>query len=169
MIWTTLSKSELFAHLTGIFSYQFGPTIVPFFEKHFDNLKFVYSRKTGKIKQIEFQSQIFANYKPTTGTFSLSIAGGKYILPLIPSPKARVIVRTDVGEFISQGKSVFTKHVVTVDPDLRVGDEVFVVDEADQLLAIGKLNVPVPYISQLDSGMAVRVRHGLQKATIEEQ
>ena len=168
MQWNLLSKSELLDHLIGIFSYQFGPTIISFFENHFDNFDFVYSRKTGKIKHIEFQSQIFANYKPTTGTFSLSIAAGKNLLPLLPSPRARVIVRTDVGEFIAQGKSVFTKHVISLDPNLRVGDEVFVVDENDQLLAIGKLNVPVPYMAQLDSGMAVRVRHGAQQASIEE-
>ena len=36
-----------------------------------------------------------------------------------------------VAEYIAMGKSVFAKHVLAVDPELRAGDEVFVVDQSE--------------------------------------
>lgn len=79
----------------------------------------------------------------------------------IPSPKFRVCVQTDIQEFIKDGKSVFTKHVVDVDPDLQIGDEVIVVNEENELLAIGKLSLPPKYITQNVDGSCVKVRKGI--------
>ncbi|MHA1584575.1 MAG: PUA domain-containing protein, partial [Promethearchaeota archaeon] len=126
-----------------------------------DKITFNFSKKTGKIKYIYYNNILQASYRPPLGTFSLSLASMQRIIKKLSFPLFRIIVQNDVSEFIKDGKSVFTKHVKKVDPSLHVGDEVFVVDEDDQLLAIGKICLPPSYLSHFQNGCAVRVRKGI--------
>ena len=71
------------------------------------------------------------------------------------------MVLSEVAEFIKAGKSVFAKHVVRIDPTLHIGDEVIVVDQEDNLLAIGKLALPPHYFPSMQHGSAVKVRKGI--------
>jgi predicted RNA-binding protein (TIGR00451 family) len=86
------------------------------------------------------------------------------IIYKIPAPKLRAIVLTEVSEYIKKGRNVFCKHVVDIDDDLRPLDEVIVVNQEDELLAIGRLKIPVPYVRAFNSGMAVNVRKGAHKS-----
>jgi archaeosine-15-forming tRNA-guanine transglycosylase len=59
---------------------------------------------------------------------------------------------------VKEGKSVFAKFVSAVDPDLRCGDECFVVDQDDKLLRIGTLTLAPKEIRDFDRGVAVKTR-----------
>ncbi|GAG59800.1 unnamed protein product, partial [marine sediment metagenome] len=39
--------------------------------------------------------------------------------------------------------------------------EVIVVNQRDDLLAIGKLMIPVPYVGSFQTGIAVKIRKGI--------
>lgn len=162
MSWNSLSKEQLYSQLFSIIQFQYCPEIAAEVLANFDKLRCEFSKKTGRIRYIKRGDQLIASYKPTTGTFSLAFDAVKTVLPRINSPRSRVIVQTDVGSYIESGKSVFAKHVVNLDSTLRIGDEVFVVDENDHLLAIGKMNMPPHLVLKMKSGMAVKVRHGSQ-------
>ena len=71
---------------------------------------------------------------------------------------------TDISEFIKKGRNVFCKHVVEVDTNLRPLDEVIVVNQEDELLAIGRLKLPVDFITSFKTGIAVMVRKGVDKS-----
>ena len=76
----------------------------------------------------------------------------------------RIIVLTEISEFIKKGRNVFCKHVVEVDNNLRPLDEVIVVNQKDELLAIGRLKLPVDFITSFKTGLAVLVRKGVDKS-----
>jgi uncharacterized protein with predicted RNA binding PUA domain len=95
------------------------------------------------------------------GKFSLSLEGAKLLKSNSNSPHFRVIVMDEVQEFIKQGKSVFCKHVIEIDKILRPGNEVIVVNEKDELLAVGKLLIPSLLFAGKSLGVAVSVRKGV--------
>ncbi|MHA1475181.1 MAG: PUA domain-containing protein [Promethearchaeota archaeon] len=158
---SSFSRKELFFHIFSILSYQFNEKFATEFLEPFEKMTFKFSKKTGKMKHIFNNKVLEANYRPSFGTFSITIDAAKRIFHKIEFPKFRVQVQSDVSEFIADGKSVFAKHVKTIDHNLRIGNEVFIVDEQDNLLAVGKLSLPPKYIPYFKFGSAVNVRQGI--------
>ena len=157
----SFSRRELFSHIFSIMSYQFNEKFANEFLSTFERMTFKSSKKTGKMKHIFNNKVLEANYRPSLGTFSITIDAARRVLHKIEFPNFRVQVQSDVSEFISDGKSVFAKHVKAIDPNLRIGNEVFIVDEQDNLLAVGKLSLPPKYIPYFKFGSAVNVRQGI--------
>lgn len=75
----------------------------------------------------------------------------------------RVIILTEVSEFIKKGRNVFAKHVVDADQEIRPYSEVLIVDEDDELLAVGKAIMNKKEMLTFQHGTAVKVRHGIKK------
>ncbi len=69
----------------------------------------------------------------------------------------------DVAEFIARGRNVFAKHVVDVDPKIRAGSEVVIVDEDDVLLGVGKARLNSLEMKTAKYGEAVRPRHTVKR------
>ena len=82
-----------------------------------------------------------------------------------PSPELRVIVQDDAAEFISEGKNVFAKFVIEMDPGLRPMDETIVVDSEDRLLGIGQVVLIREEAKAFQRGIAVKVRDGVRAET----
>ena len=59
------------------------------------------------------------------------------------------------------GINVFAKHVKDADPEIRPGSEVIIVDEEDNLLAVGKAILNGKEMIAFKSGIAVKVRRGV--------
>ncbi len=127
-----------------------------------NQLTFTYSRRTGRFKSILWQGQDFCNFKPDIGLFALGYGGAKYLLEKLPPPAHRVVIQDDVAPFISEGRNVFAKHVVDIDPALLPDDEVIVVDTQDHLLAIGRLLLPPIEVKKFKWGVAVKSRKGFK-------
>jgi predicted RNA-binding protein (TIGR00451 family) len=149
--------------LKSISDYQFSPEITDILFIESQNLKIIRSKNTDKIRYIYFEEEIFLTLKPTNGLFTLSFLAAKKILKHTSSPRLRVVVLTEVSSFIKKGRNVFCKHVVDADENLRPMDEVIVVNQEDELLAIGRINIAIPYIRTFERGVAVNVRKGIDK------
>ena len=147
----------------AISDYQFGPLITDVVFKEENNIQIERSKNTNKIRYIYLNQKLIFSLRPTNGLLTLSLYSAQIIIEAIPSPKLRVIVQNDIQEFIKKGRSVFCKHVVCIDEDLRPNDEVIVVNEDDELLGIGRLKLPIPYIKSFNSGIAVNIRKGVYK------
>ncbi|MFX1410604.1 MAG: PUA domain-containing protein [Promethearchaeota archaeon] len=150
----------------GISYYQFGTDITDIL---FDDVKNIYikrSRKTNRIRYIYYRDDLLLTLKPNNGFFTLSIFSAKKILENSKIPRLRVIVLNDISEFIKKGRNVFCKHVLDIDNNLRPFDEVIAVNEDDELLAVGRLKIPVPYIKSFSSGVAINIRKGIYKSKI---
>ncbi|HYA77187.1 MAG TPA: PUA domain-containing protein, partial [Verrucomicrobiae bacterium] len=64
---------------------------------------------------------------------------------------------------IADGGDVFAVHVVKVDSEIRAGDEVIAVDEAGNVLGVGKAVLSSVEMTAFKSGEAVKVRHGARE------
>ncbi len=155
------SKSRILKKIHAILQFQFESDV---FEKILtnDNINIEFSRNTGNMKYIFLNKERLLSYKPTTGMFSLSILGAKLLHSHSSSPQHRVIIKSEVEDFIREGKSVFSHHVIQIDENLRIGSEVLVVNEQDNLVGLGKLSVPPSYAG-LSVGQAVAIRKGIPK------
>ncbi len=143
-----------------IADYQFGrgagKAIFP------DSCKFILST-TGRVRQVVDGKVRIATLKADSGWFTLSIEGARRLHTFLPYPKMRVVVMDEVSEFIAAGKSVFAKHVVEVDEDVRANDEVLVVNTKDELLATGRAVLSAFEMLEMERGMAVKVRQGVKR------
>lgn len=98
-----------------------------------------------------------AYYNPVTGVLTLADKGAQLIYPLVEKDYKRVVVsRKDFCEY-TKG-SVLAPIVMRVTSDVRPGDEVFVVDENDYLLGVGKSVVSWVDLQGLRRGEVVKLR-----------
>ncbi|MHA1911826.1 MAG: PUA domain-containing protein [Candidatus Kariarchaeaceae archaeon] len=120
----------------------------------------VYSRSTGRIRHVYDKNTRLFTIRASDGLITLSIEGAQKILDILPSPKSRVIVLNEVSSFISAGRSVFSKHIVNCDPNIRSQDEVIAVNEDDVILGVGTTLLPAQSLLDFNTGMGVKIRHG---------
>ncbi|MCW4024598.1 MAG: pseudouridine synthase [Candidatus Bathyarchaeota archaeon] len=145
----------------SIADYQFGQgagnTLFP------ENIQIEYSKRTGRIRYINHHGERLATLRPTDGLYSLSIKAAKTLAESLPSARCFVTVQTDVSKYIAEGGDVFAVHVVAVDEELRARDEVVVLDEQKQVLAVGRAVLSSAEMKAFRTGVAVKVRHGIKK------
>jgi len=144
----------------AICDYQFGQAITDILFEDESEIHFIFSRNTGKIKHIYRENNLLLNLRPTNGFFTLSLFSAERIINSTPSPQHRAVVMSEISEFIRKGRNVFCKHLQEIDIKLRPLDEVIVVNQEDEILAIGRLSMPIPYIKAFNTGIAINVRKG---------
>ncbi|RLF16131.1 MAG: pseudouridine synthase [Thermoprotei archaeon] len=128
-----------------------------------NNIEVELSRTTGKIRHVYVDGTRIMTIRAHDGMISLSIEGAERLRRRFKPPKLRVIVRSDVVDFIRRGRDVFAKHVIDADRDIRPGMEVLVVDQNDELLAVGRAVLSGEEMILLNRGVAVRVRRGINE------
>jgi len=97
----------------------------------------------------------------TDGRFTLGVEGGRRLADALEAPAYRVIVDDESEPFVREEKNVFAKFVREVDPAIRPGDEVLVVHERGEVLAVGTAKLDAGAIADFETGMAVAVREGV--------
>ncbi|HJK43965.1 MAG TPA: phosphoadenosine phosphosulfate reductase, partial [Methanocorpusculum sp.] len=86
---------------------------------------------------------------------------------LIVQPTKRVIVVTDeAGGYIKEGKSVLMPGVVSVSPEISVGDSVFVMAENGECVAVGRAKMSYEETKEATRGQLVRTRR-TQKPVVD--
>ncbi len=65
-----------------------------------------------------------------------------------------------VSDVVSSGKTVFCKHVVRCDDSLRAGEDVVILNERKELLAVGRTVMSGGAVKQFKRGQAIKVREG---------
>lgn len=144
--------------IRSVADYQFGKgtgmTLFP------ENVEIAFSKRTGRIRYVYLAGKRLATMRPTDGLFSLSIAGARRIVGNISSAKCFVTVQNDVSRFISEGGDVFATHVVKADDEIRSKEEVIVLNESGEVLAVGRSVLSGEEMKTFKRGVAVKVRHG---------
>ncbi len=146
--------------IRAISDYQFGTAITDVLFENTENLNFIFSKNTGKMKHIYENDNILLNFRPTIGLFTITFHSASKIISELPLPKMRAVVLNEVAEFIRKGRNVFCKHLLEIDVSLRPLDEVIIVNQEDEILAIGRLSMPILYIKAFKTGIAINVRKG---------
>jgi predicted RNA-binding protein (TIGR00451 family) len=118
-------------------------------------------KSRGRIRQIWLGGEPICAVRASDGMIVLNRGGARALHRALKPPNRRVVVRAEVVDFVAQGRTVFAKHVLGADPEIRPGEEVLVVDADDRLLAVGKALLTGEEMVAFRAGQAVRVRRGL--------
>ncbi|MEM2521931.1 MAG: PUA domain-containing protein [Candidatus Bathyarchaeia archaeon] len=144
--------------IRSVADYQFGRGVG---EKLFpENVEIAYSKRTGRIRYVYLNSKRLATLRPTDGLFSLSIEGAKRVIGNGAQAKCVVVVKNDVSKFVAEGRDVFAAYVVKADGEIRPKDEVIVVNEKGEVIAVGRAVLSGEEMSVFKTGVAVKVRRG---------
>ncbi len=149
----------LLEKVKGIVSYLYG---IDFANAILDggNIEVEVSRSTGRVKHVFVDGVMVLTLRASDGYLLPTIDGMKKVLERL-GPQYYVKVRRDAAEYIARGRSVFTKHVIEVDPRVRAGMEVMVVDENCRLIAVGRALLSAKEIKDGVAGVCVKVRRGI--------
>lgn len=141
-----------------IADYQFGKGVG---EKLFpNNVKIVFSKRTGRIRHVYLNGKLLATLNPITGFFTLTIDGAKKVLETMQPKRLWIQVKDDAVPFVEGGSDVFVKHVVDLDENILPGEEVIVVDREGKVIAVGRAMLSGAEIKSFNRGIAVKVRRG---------
>ena len=144
--------------IRSVADYQFGIGVgIRLFP---DNVQILFSKSTGRIRYINLDGIRLATLRPTDGLLSISIAAAKLMMNMKQLVRCFVTVLNEVSKFIANGGDVFATHVVRCDTDIRSKDEVIVVSENSEVLAVGRALLSSDEMLAFKTGVAVKVRHG---------
>jgi uncharacterized protein with predicted RNA binding PUA domain len=119
--------------------------------------------KTKRIRQVLSDGKRIATVRAKDGFFTLSMEGAARLHRHLKAPAMRVVVEDQAVSFVSKGKTAFSKHVISIDPEIRAKEEVLITDKDDRLLATGQLVLSPREILYSQTGPAVDVRNGIEK------
>ena len=72
-----------------------------------------------------------------------------------------VKVQKEATPFIIKGRSVFARHVMDADEEIRPQEEVIVINEESEVLAVGRAILTGREMKAFKRGVAVKVRRGV--------
>ena len=114
------------------------------------------SRRTGRLRTIRSGSETLFHIG-TDGVPRPTFRGAERLRGVLPPGRWRVVVADDAVPFVSLGRSLFTRFVVTADPGLRPGSSAILVDRSDRPIAVGRMLLAPHEIPRLTRGVAARV------------
>jgi uncharacterized protein with predicted RNA binding PUA domain len=146
------------SRIRSIADYQFGKGVGA---KLFpENVEITHSKTTGRIRYVHLNGERLATLRPTDGLFSLSIIAARVAAENRDFAHCFVTVQKAVSTFMAEGHDVFAAHVVKADEAIHAKDEVIVVDEESNVLAVGHALLSSAEMQEFKTGVAVKVRHG---------
>lgn len=154
-------KRDTLHKIRNIADYQFGKGVG---ERLFpSNIEVFFSKRTKRIRHVYLDGKRLATLRPTNGMFSLSIIGAKRVLGSAMKKRLWIKVSSDAAPFVAEGRSVFAKHVLDADEEIRPREEVIVLDEKGDILAVGRSLLTGAEMKAFKRGVAVRVRRGVSE------
>jgi uncharacterized protein with predicted RNA binding PUA domain len=144
------------------------------------DIQFDFSRRTGRIKNFSIGGRLAVTLR-TDGGLALTINGAKYLLenskPFLENCVKPV---PEAVPFVSEGRSLFCKHVEGCGSNIKVGSDVAVIygssggsgngddgggTSSRKVVAVGIAMLPSRLMKQYRKGVAVKVRQGIKGRT----
>lgn len=131
-----------------------------------NEISFLYSRKTGRIKSFGVNNELVGTLR-SDGGIALTILGASIFMQSNDFKQNCIIPIHDATPFVSEGRSLFCKHVEWFGSNINIGSEVVVIDKNDDVLAVGKSVVSQSQLRGRIGDVAVKVREGI-KSRVEQ-
>ncbi len=128
------------------------------------DIQLEFSRRTGRIKNFSIGGRLAGTLR-TDGGIALTIAGAQHFLD--NSKQFRESCVAPVQEampFVSEGRSLFCRHVEWCGSNVKVGSDVAVIDSS-KVIAVGVAILPSGLMKQYSRGVAVKIREGIKGRT----
>ena len=129
-----------------------------------EDMGYEFSRRTGRIKNFGIGDRLAGTFR-TDGGIALTIAGAQYFFD--NSKQFRENCITPVQEavpFVSEGRSLFCRHIDWCGSNIKVGSDVAVIDSTN-VIAVGVAILPTALMKQYERGVAVKIREGIKGRT----
>jgi predicted RNA-binding protein (TIGR00451 family) len=146
--------------LSIMVDYLFGRGVARALPKQ--NLRLVYSRRSGRVKLVFHRDQLLATMKPN-GAMALSVYGAELLAKSSKFHENCVTVADETAGFVHGGKSVFCKFVTSAGRNILPRSEVAVLDSKGNVLGVGTAVLNGKFMKQFKSGAAVKIRAGREK------
>ena len=134
-----------------------------------DDMQFNFSKRTGRIKNFSIGGRLAVTLR-TDGGLALTAAGAQYLLE--NSKQFRENCVEPIREalpFVSEGRSLFCKHVKWCGSNIKVGSDVAIIDsnsgDSSRVIAVGIAMLPSKLMKEYRRGVAVKVRQGIKGRT----
>src|SRR5918911_184717 len=152
-------EEKICCHIDALFGVGVSDTLLG------KDLQFEYSRKTGRIKNISIDSRLIATLR-SDGGIALTIFGSTELLKNKKFKKNCIIPYEEAIPFVSEGRSLFCKHVEWCGSNIKAGSDVAIINNDDIVIATGKSLFDYSVMKMYRKGVAVKVREGLKSRMI---
>jgi predicted RNA-binding protein (TIGR00451 family) len=153
-----LKVFDKWRQLAIILDYEFGKGVSNALPKR--GLRFIFSRRSKRIKQILHNGKLFATIRPN-GAIALTIYGASILTKNKSFLENVVVVDDEAAEFVARGMSVFCKFVRSVGRNVLAGGEVVLLDSRRRVIGVGRAKMNGQFMREFNAGVAVKVRGGL--------
>jgi conserved protein with predicted RNA binding PUA domain len=140
------------------------------------DIQFEFSRRTGRIKNFSIGCRLAVTLR-TNGGLALTIIGAQYLLENSKQFWENCVIPVQEAiPFVSEGRSLFCKHVKWCGSNIKVGSDVAVIDGnssgdgndddgSRRVVAVGIAMLSSKLMKQYQKGVAVKVRQGIKGRT----
>ncbi|MEM0376797.1 MAG: PUA domain-containing protein [Thermofilum sp.] len=155
------TKWEL-RQIAAVLLYLYGAHVEPLLESR--TVEVERSPTTGRIRHVYVDGKLAMTLRSSDGFLVLTPEGWR-LLRASNQPVGYAVETTqDVAEFVSQGRNLFSKHVVKADPNIIPGDDVCIVAQpTGSVIAVGRAVLPGEEMGRLKRGKAVKTRKGVKE------
>lgn len=128
------------------------------------DVQFEFSRRTGRIKNFSIAGRLAGTLR-TDGGIALAIAGAQHFLNNSGHFRENCVAPVqEAVPFVSEGRSLFCRHVEWCGSNVKVGSDVAVID-SNRVIAVGVAILPFRLVKQYSRGVAVKIREGIKGRT----
>ncbi len=153
---------KISSHVNFLFGQQISSVLPEYIDVE-------YSKKTGRIKNFGSNGKLIGTFK-TDGGIALTIYGAELFLKHPNFLFNCVVPIDDAIPFVSEGRSLFVKHVHKCGFNVRIGSEVAVINSKQDILAVGRSLFPFSYYHDKNyensgsslRGVGVKIREGIK-------
>jgi uncharacterized protein with predicted RNA binding PUA domain len=148
-------REKVCRHVDAIFGAGVSATLP-------SDMHFEFSRRTGRIKNFSIECRLAATLR-TDGGLALTIFGAQSLLNRSRQFRENCVVpMQDAVPFVSEGRSLFCKHVEWCGSNIKAGSDVAVIDSGSKVIAVGVAVLPSALMKQYGRGVAVKIREGIK-------
>jgi len=155
------------------FKYKFAMSIDYIFGKGvssilpLDNLELSFSKRTGRIKSVMLENKLLATLR-SDGSIAITVYCANLLIKYPLFHGNCVVVENGPDSFVSNGRSVFAKHVVSCGGRVKPTSDVAILDEKGNVIGVGKAILSAKMMQSFNRGVAVKVRQSINN-TIENK
>lgn len=125
------------------------------------DVQFEYSRRTGRVKNFSIGGSLAGTLR-TDGGIALTLFGAQYLLHNSEQFQENCVMPAkEVVPFVSEGRSLFCKHVIFCGSNVKPGSDVGVIDEK-KVIAVGVSLLASELMKGYQAGVAVKIREGIK-------
>ena len=131
------------------------------------SLNFEFSRRTGRIKNFSLDGMLLGTLR-TDGGLALTVEGARHFVQNSTQFRQNCVIPVeDAVPFVSEGRSLFCRHVRWCGQNVHAGSDVAILDgKGDSVIAVGIALLSSMLMGRYSRGVAVKVREGIKGRTV---